>query len=85
MAIKESIIKKYEELRKVLEEDLRLTLAFLDVEERAAVYALDGLMESNCSLIQEIEQDLARITAEMAQAEMQRELMVTTKNLFINS
>ncbi|KAJ3610701.1 hypothetical protein NHX12_022793 [Muraenolepis orangiensis] len=73
LAIKESIIVKYEELQKVLEEDLKLTLAFLDVEERAAVYALDGLMESNCSLIQEIEQDLARITAEIAQEEMQPE------------
>ncbi|CAL8300194.1 unnamed protein product [Merluccius merluccius] len=77
LAIKESIIRKYEELQKVLEEDMRLTLAFLDVEERAAVYALDGLMESNCSLIQEIEQDLARITAEMSQEEMQPESMVT--------
>lgn len=77
LAIKESIVRKYEELRKVLEEDLRLTLAFLDVEERAAACALDGLMESNCTLIQEIEQELARITGEMAQEEMQPELMVT--------
>ena len=77
LAIKESIIRKYEELQKVLEEDLRLTLAFLDVQERAAVYALDGLMESNCSLIQEIEQDLARTTAQMAQEEMPTEEMVT--------
>ena len=78
LAIKESIIRKYEELQKVLEEDLRLTLAFLDVQERAAVYALDGLMESNCSLIQEIEQDLARTTAQMAQKDMPTEEMVTT-------
>jgi len=77
LAIKESIVRKYEELRKVLEEDMRLTLAFLDVEERAAACALDGLMESNCTLIQEIEQELARITGEMAQEEMQPESTVT--------
>ncbi|CAL8390327.1 unnamed protein product [Arctogadus glacialis] len=79
LAIKESIIRKYEELQKVLEEDLRLTLAFLDVQERAAVYALDGLMESNCSLIQEIEQDLARTTAQMAQEDMPTEEMQETE------
>ena len=50
----------------MLEEDLMLTLAHLEMEERAAVSQLDGLMEKNCSLVQEIEQHLARLTVELA-------------------
>ncbi|XP_071778703.2 putative E3 ubiquitin-protein ligase TRIML1 [Centroberyx gerrardi] len=75
--IRESIIRTYEEIQKVLEEDLRITLAYLEMEERAAVSALDGLMEKNCSLIQEIEQDLARLSVELDQMDMQPDTMVT--------
>ncbi|KAM4729990.1 putative E3 ubiquitin-protein ligase TRIML1 [Anableps anableps] len=58
---------KYQEIQAVLEEDLRLTLSHLEMEERAAVSALDGLMERNCALIQEIEQDLARLALALEQ------------------
>lgn len=68
-AIKDSIIQKYQEIQVILEEDLRTTLSHLEVEERAAVSALDGLMDRNCSLIQEIEQDLARLSLALSQTD----------------
>ncbi|PWA25986.1 hypothetical protein CCH79_00001429, partial [Gambusia affinis] len=61
-AVRENVAMKYQEIHMVLEEDLRLTLSHLEMEERAAISALDGLMERNCALIQEIEQDLARLS-----------------------
>ncbi|XP_078017047.1 putative E3 ubiquitin-protein ligase TRIML1, partial [Epinephelus lanceolatus] len=73
--IRENIIRKYQEIQAVLDEDLRITLSHLEMEERAAVSALDGLMERNCSLIQEIEQDLARLTVAMDQPETEPDTM----------
>ncbi|XP_033956068.1 probable E3 ubiquitin-protein ligase TRIML1, partial [Pseudochaenichthys georgianus] len=74
--IREKIIRKYREIQAALDEDLRITLSHLEMEERAAVSALDGLMERNCSLIQEIEQDLARLTvAIMAQSDTEHDTM----------
>lgn len=74
--IRERIIRKYQEIQAVLDEDLRITLSHLEMEERAAVFALDGLMESNCSLIQEIEQDLARLTVALEQTDTEPDTMV---------
>ncbi|XP_055083466.1 probable E3 ubiquitin-protein ligase TRIML1 [Periophthalmus magnuspinnatus] len=74
-SIRESIILKYQEMRDVLDEDLRTTLSHLEMEERAAVSALDGFMETNCSLIQEIEQELDRLTLAMEQIQLQPQTM----------
>lgn len=68
--MKASIKKKYEDIQRVLNEDLRITLTQLEMEERAAVTALEDLMENNCIIIQEIEQDLARLTTELAQKDI---------------
>uniref|UniRef100_UPI0037E7A0F3 probable E3 ubiquitin-protein ligase TRIML1 n=1 Tax=Semicossyphus pulcher TaxID=241346 RepID=UPI0037E7A0F3 len=73
--IRESIVQKYQEIQAVLDQDLRLTLSHLEMEERAAVSALDGLMERNCSLIQEIEQDLARLTVALDQTDTEPDTM----------
>ncbi|XP_056252009.1 probable E3 ubiquitin-protein ligase TRIML1 [Seriola aureovittata] len=73
--IRENIIRKYREIQAVLDEDLRITLSHLEMEERAAVSALDGLMERNCSLIQEIEQDLARLTVALDQTDTEPDSM----------
>ncbi|XP_026210053.1 probable E3 ubiquitin-protein ligase TRIML1 [Anabas testudineus] len=73
--IRENITRKYQEIQAVLDEDLRITLCHLEVEERAAVSALDGLMEKNCSLIQEIEQELARLTVALDQTETEPDTM----------
>lgn len=69
-AMRESIRKKYEDIQRVLDEDLGMTLTHLEMEERAAVTALEDLMEKNCTIIQEIEQDLARLTTELAQKDI---------------
>ncbi|XP_078129856.1 putative E3 ubiquitin-protein ligase TRIML1 [Sander vitreus] len=74
--IRENIILKYLEIRAILDEDLRITLSHLEMEERAAVSALDGLIERNCSLIQQIEQDLARLTVAMDQTDTDPDTMV---------
>ncbi|XP_046885422.1 E3 ubiquitin-protein ligase TRIM39-like [Hypomesus transpacificus] len=64
-----SIRRQYEEIQKVLEEDQRVTLTQMEMEERAAVLALDDLEETSCALIQEIEVDLSRISSELARTE----------------
>ncbi|XP_058507477.1 probable E3 ubiquitin-protein ligase TRIML1 isoform X2 [Solea solea] len=73
--IKESVIRKYQEIRAILDEDLRTTLSHLEMEERATVSALDGMMEKNCSLIQDIEQDMARLTVVLDQADKDTDAM----------
>ncbi|KAK2922089.1 probable E3 ubiquitin-protein ligase TRIML1 [Channa argus] len=73
--MRESIIQKYQEIQAVLDEDLRTTLSHLEMEERAAVSALDGLMERSCCLIQEIEQDLSRLTVAQDQTETEPDTM----------
>ncbi|XP_028279851.1 probable E3 ubiquitin-protein ligase TRIML1 [Parambassis ranga] len=73
--IRESVIRKYQEMQTVLDEDMRITLSHLEMEERAAVSALDGLMERSCSLIQEIEQDLARLTLALDQTDTEPDTM----------
>lgn len=65
--IKQSVIHKYRQIQAVLDEDLKVTLSHLELEERAAVSALDTMMEKNRSLMQEIEQDLIRLTVSINQ------------------
>lgn len=72
-------MQKYQEMQAVLEEDLRTTLSHLEMEENAAVSALETLMEKNCSLIQEIEQDLARLTEALNQTVDPTNIMVILK------
>ncbi|XP_061693749.1 probable E3 ubiquitin-protein ligase TRIML1 [Syngnathoides biaculeatus] len=68
--LKESIIRKYLEIQAILDQDLRTTISHLEAEERAAVSSLDWLIERNWSLIQQIEQDLAEITAALDHVDM---------------
>lgn len=60
LVIKQNIIHKYRQIQAVLDEDLKVTLSYLEMEERAAVSALDRVIEKNCSIMQEIEQQKAR-------------------------
>ncbi|KAK5611484.1 hypothetical protein CRENBAI_016055 [Crenichthys baileyi] len=72
---KENVVRKYQEIQTVLEEDLRITLSHLEMEERAAVSALDGLMERNCALVQELEQDLARLSLALERGDTEPDTM----------
>lgn len=77
--IRQTVVQKYQEMQAVLDEDLRTTLSHLEMEENAAVSALETLMEKNCSLIQEIEQDLARLTEALNQTVDETNIMVMKK------
>lgn len=51
-------MKKYEAMRRVLEEDCRISLSLLEMEETAAVRALENLIEANGVLLRDIEVQL---------------------------
>ncbi|TRY81790.1 hypothetical protein DNTS_023115 [Danionella cerebrum] len=52
-AMRGSIMKKYEEMRRVLDEDCRTTMALLEMEEMAALHKLEKLMEESCVTMNE--------------------------------
>lgn len=79
LKIRESIVEKYEEMHAVLDEDLGITLSHLEMEEKAAAFALETLMEKNGSLIQEIEQDLSTLDEALEQTATETDIMVTEK------
>lgn len=80
--IKQNIICKYQEIQAVLDEDLKVTLSHLEMEERAAVSALDAMMEKNISLMREIEQDLIRLSVSIKQVHAETNKMVIKLNSF---
>ncbi|XP_072533464.1 E3 ubiquitin-protein ligase TRIM21 isoform X2 [Salminus brasiliensis] len=59
LTIRNNIERKYEEMRRVLEEDCRTTLSLLEMEEKATVRALDDLIERNCAVFSDIEFQLS--------------------------
>uniref|UniRef100_A0A3Q1FSU6 Si:ch211-28p3.4 n=1 Tax=Acanthochromis polyacanthus TaxID=80966 RepID=A0A3Q1FSU6_9TELE len=63
--VKEKIRKKYEEMKWVLEEDLRITLTQLDTEHKAAETLVEEKIEDCYHLTQELDQELAKIGAEV--------------------
>lgn len=63
----------------VLDEDLGITLSHLEIEEKAAAFALETLMERNGCLIQEIEQDLSTLDEALDQTGTQTNIMVAKK------
>lgn len=65
----------------MLDEDLKVTLSHLELEERAAVSALETMMEKNHSLMQEMEQDLLRITVSINQVHTNK-LVITVNSAF---
>lgn len=80
LVMKQNIIQKYQQIQAVLDEDLKVTLSHLEMEEHAAVSALDSMMEKNRSLIQEIEQDLIRLSLSINQIQTEKNKMVITPN-----
>ncbi|KAM6956200.1 zinc-binding protein A33-like [Aplochiton taeniatus] len=74
--MKEAIRRKYSEIQKVLEDELMMTLTHMEMEESAAVSALEDLIEKNCALIQEIEQDLASLNVQQGHTDQQTDSMV---------
>ncbi|XP_030628182.1 E3 ubiquitin-protein ligase TRIM39 [Chanos chanos] len=62
--LRDGIQKKYDEMKKVLEEDCRSTLSLLKAEEKAAIQAVDDLIEKNCLMLKDIEHQLSELTEE---------------------
>ena len=63
--LKEKIKKKYEDMKRVLDEDLRITLNQLDMESEATERHIEDKMERCYHLTQELDQDLAQLTAQV--------------------
>ncbi|XP_062330637.1 E3 ubiquitin-protein ligase TRIM39 isoform X1 [Osmerus eperlanus] len=63
--LKEKIKKKYEDMKRVLDEDLRITLTQLDMEFEATERTIEAKMERCYHLTQELDQDLSQLTAQV--------------------
>ncbi|XP_071385945.1 E3 ubiquitin-protein ligase TRIM39 [Centroberyx affinis] len=64
-ALKEKIKKKYEDMRRILDEDLRITLTQLDMEHEATEKLVEERMEDCYHLTQDLDQELANISAQV--------------------
>ncbi|XP_029954772.1 E3 ubiquitin-protein ligase TRIM39 [Salarias fasciatus] len=63
--VKEKLQKKYEDMRRVLDEDLRIALTQLDAERRAMEKLVEDKMEDCYQLTQDLDQELSNLTAEV--------------------
>lgn len=64
-AVKEKIRKKYEDMKRVLDEDLRITLTQLDTEHEATERLVEERMEDCYHLTQELDRELSNAGAQM--------------------
>ncbi|XP_018554237.1 tripartite motif-containing protein 16 [Lates calcarifer] len=62
-AVKEKIRKKYEDMKRVLDEDLRITLTQLDTEHEATEKLVEERIEDCYQLTQELNQELDNLRA----------------------
>ncbi|XP_053197033.1 E3 ubiquitin-protein ligase TRIM39 [Scomber japonicus] len=63
--LKEKIKKRYEDMKRVLDEDLRITLTQLDAEHDATEKLVEDRIEDCYQLTQELDQELANISAQV--------------------
>ncbi|XP_042254225.1 E3 ubiquitin-protein ligase TRIM39 isoform X2 [Thunnus albacares] len=63
--LKEKIKKRYEDMKRVLDEDLRITLTQLDTEHEAIEKLVEERIEDCYHLTQELDQELANISAQV--------------------
>ncbi|XP_073345253.1 E3 ubiquitin-protein ligase TRIM21 [Pagrus major] len=68
-AVKEKITKKYEDMKRVLDEDLRITLTQLDAEHEAIEKLVEERIEDCYHLTQELDQELSNIGAQVKKQE----------------
>ncbi|XP_073683926.1 probable E3 ubiquitin-protein ligase TRIML1 [Garra rufa] len=79
-ALKEKIKQKYDDMKRVLDEDLRITMSQLDIETEAMERNIEDSIEKCYKLTQEIDQQLAELSAQMAKHQPQaREKMSEVK------
>ncbi|KAL3051496.1 hypothetical protein OYC64_001694 [Pagothenia borchgrevinki] len=70
-AVKEKIRKKYEDMKRVLDEDLRITLTQLDTEYEATEKYVEDRIEDCYHLIQELDQELSKIDVKTQEIDIQ--------------
>lgn len=68
-ALKEKIKKKYEDMKRVLDEDLRITLTQLDMEYQATECTIEDRIERCYHLSQELDQEIAQLSTQMEKEE----------------
>lgn len=61
--MKEKIRKKYEDMKRILDEDLQITLTQLDIELEATEKLVEDRIEECYHLTQELDQELSNIEA----------------------
>lgn len=77
-AVKEKIKKKYEDMKRVLDEDLRITLTQLDTEHEATEKLMEERIEDCYHLTQELDQELANISAQVKKDTQEGDMQVNT-------
>ncbi len=78
-AVKEKIRKKYEDMKRVLDEDLRITLTQLDTEHEATEKLVEERIDDCYHLTQELDQELSNMGAQVKTQET--DIQVNTKIL----
>ncbi|XP_064849611.1 probable E3 ubiquitin-protein ligase TRIML1 [Oncorhynchus masou masou] len=85
-ALKEKIKKKYEDMKRVLDEDLRITLTQLDMEYQATECTIEDRIVRCYHLSQELDQEIAQLSTQMEKeqtddkdAETERRIAETMK------
>ncbi|KAL7856933.1 hypothetical protein SRHO_G00158320 [Serrasalmus rhombeus] len=63
--LKDKIKKKYDDMKRVLDEDLRITLCQLDMEEEAMERVIEENIERCYHLTQDLDQQLAEISTQL--------------------
>lgn len=63
--MKEKIKKKYEDMKKVLDEDLHITLTQLDTECEASEKLVEDRIEECYHLTQQLDQELSNVDAQV--------------------
>ncbi|XP_044033614.1 E3 ubiquitin-protein ligase TRIM39 isoform X1 [Siniperca chuatsi] len=80
-AAKEKIRKKYEDMKRVLDEDLRITLNQLDTEHEATEKLVEERIEDCYHLTQELDQELSNIGAQVKTQEIDSQNAETEKRI----
>lgn len=65
--LKEKIRKKYDDMKRVLDEDLRITLCQLDMEQEAMERSTEENIEKCYQLMQDLEQQLSETVKQLDQ------------------
>lgn len=63
--LKEKIKKKYDDMKRVLDEDLRITLSQLDIEAEAMEKNIEDGIEKCYRLTQDIDQQLVELSTQL--------------------